>query len=74
MVRLLTYKSYRSLLLILRYVKHSVASKLFFQLHLRHQLHIGDDYKLNCSNLISMHYYLGSIAVSYPIKHCNISG
>jgi len=61
MVRLLTYKSCRSLLLILCYVKHSVASKLFFQLHPRHQLHIGDDYKLNCSKLISMHYYLGSI-------------
>jgi len=38
MVRLLTYKSYRSLLLILCYVKHSLASKLFFQLQPRHQL------------------------------------
>ena len=61
MVRLLAYKSYRSLLLILCYVKHSVASKLFSQLHPRHQLNIGDDYKLNCSKLISMHYCLGSI-------------
>jgi len=44
MVRLTTYKSYKSLLLILCYVKHSVGSKLFFQLNPRHQLHIGDDY------------------------------
>ena len=71
MVRLSTCKSYRSLLLILCYVKHSVGSKLFFQLHPRHQLHIGDDHKLNCSKLISMHYYLGK---SHPIKHCNTSG
>ena len=61
MVRLSTCMSYRSLLLILCYVKHSVGSKLFFQLNPRHQLHIGDDYKLNCSKLISMHYYLGNI-------------
>ena len=54
MVRLLTYRSYRLLLLILCYVKHSVASKLFFQLHPRYQLHIGNDYTLNCSKLISM--------------------
>jgi len=59
MVRLSTCKCYRSLLLKLCYVKHLVGSKLFFQLfflHPRHQLHIGDDYKLNCSKLISMHY------------------
>ena len=61
MVRLSTCKSYRSLLLILCCVKHSVGSKLFFPLHPRHQLHIGDDYKLNCSKLISVHYYLGNI-------------
>jgi len=54
-VRLWTYKKYRSLLLILCYVKHLVGSKPFFQLHPRHQLHIEDDYKLNCSKLISMH-------------------
>jgi len=41
-----------SLLFILCYVKHSVGSKLFFQLHPRHKLHIEDDYKLNCSKLI----------------------
>jgi len=72
MVRLLTCKSYRSLLLILRYVKHSVASKLFFQLHLRHQLHIGDDYKLNSSKLISMHYYLVSILSYKSLQHFGI--
>jgi len=68
MVRLLTYKSYRSLLLML-YVKHSVGSKLFFQLHPRHQLHIDDDYKLNCSKLISMHYYLGNILSYKTLQH-----
>ena len=73
MVRLLTCKSYRSLLLILCYVKHSVASKQFFQLHPRHQLYIGDDYnKLNCSKLISMHYYLGSILSYKTLQHFGI--
>ena len=72
MVRLLTYKCYRSLLLLLCYVKHSVASKLFFQLHPRHQLHIGDDYKLNCSKLISMRYYLGSILSYKTLQHFGI--
>jgi len=69
MVRLSTCKSYRSLLLILCYVKHSVGSKLFFQLHPRHQLHIRDDYKLNCSKLISMHYYLGNIVSYKALQH-----
>ena len=69
MVRLSTCKSYRSLLLTLCYVKHSVGSKLFFQLHSRHQLHIGDDYKFNCSKLISMHYYLGNIVSYKALQH-----
>jgi len=47
----------RSLLLLLFYVKDSVGSKHFLQPHPRHHLHIGDDYKLNCSKLISVHYY-----------------
>jgi len=72
MVRLSTCKSYRSLLLILCYVKHSVGSKLLFQLHPRHQLHIGDAYKLNCSKLISMHYYVGNIASYKELQHFGI--
>jgi len=32
-------------------------------------LHIGDDYKLNCSKLISMHYYLGSILSYKTLQH-----
>jgi len=69
MVRLSTCKSYRSLLLIISYVTHSIGSKLFFQLHPRYQLHIGDDYKLNCSKLISMHYYLGNIVSYKALQH-----
>jgi len=69
MVRLLIYESYRSLLLILCYVKHSFGSKLFFQLHPWHPLHIEADYKLNCSKLIAVHYYLGKILSYKTLQH-----
>jgi len=36
-------------------------------------LHIEDDYKLNFSKLISIHYYLGNIVSYKALQHVNIS-
>ena len=69
MVWLSTYKSYRSLLLLLCYTKHSVGSKLSYHFQPQHQLHIEDDYELISSKLTSVHYYLGYILSYETLQH-----